>query len=144
MAIWACWRVDYRYWNKFLVIPLGNFLLLVFQDCIWCNLSIIIFFELQFPRGGTNVPRGAPPPRPPLKKPWKSHCSIARWCYEGSYQLPHWYPFSTEIRYHHKCWLKYIWQYQKMSVESYLLCMMWLTMSTGYVHRPCSSGCVCW
>ena len=51
--------------------PLGNFLLLVFQDCIWCNLSIIIFFELQFPRGGTNVPRGGecPPPPPPKKKP---------------------------------------------------------------------------
>ena len=31
-------------------------------------------------------------------------------------------PFSTEIRYHHKCWLKYIGQYQKMSVD--LLCMM--------------------
>ena len=52
------------------MIPLGNFLLLVFQDCIWCNLSIIIFFELQFPRGGTNVPRGGecPPPPPPPKK----------------------------------------------------------------------------
>ena len=30
--------------------------------------------------------------------------------------------FSTEIRYHHKCWLKYIGQYQKMSFD--LLCMM--------------------
>ena len=29
-------------------------------------------------------------------------------------------PFSTEIRYHHKCWLKYIGQYQKMSVEEKL------------------------
>ena len=26
-------------------------------------------------------------------------------------------PFSTEIRYHHKCWLKYIGAYQKISVE---------------------------
>ena len=26
-------------------------------------------------------------------------------------------PFSTEIRYHHKCWLKYIGQYQKLSAE---------------------------
>ena len=26
-------------------------------------------------------------------------------------------PFSTEIRCHHKCWLKYVGQYQKMSVE---------------------------
>ena len=52
--------------------PLGNFLFLVFQDCIWCNLSIIIFFELQFPRGGGGAQRfqgraNAPPP-PPLKK----------------------------------------------------------------------------
>ena len=29
-------------------------------------------------------------------------------------------PFSTEIRYHHKCWLKYVGQYQKMSVEEKL------------------------
>ena len=29
-------------------------------------------------------------------------------------------PFSTEIRYHHKCWLKYIGQYQKMSAEEKL------------------------
>ena len=26
-------------------------------------------------------------------------------------------PFSTEIRYHHKCWLKYVGSYQKMAVE---------------------------
>lgn len=26
-------------------------------------------------------------------------------------------PFSTEIRYHHKCWLKYVGAYQKLSVE---------------------------
>ena len=30
------------------------------------------------------------------------------------------YPFSTEIRYHHKCWLKYVGQYPKMSVEEKL------------------------
>ena len=29
-------------------------------------------------------------------------------------------PFSTEIRYHHKCWLKYVGQYQNMSVEEKL------------------------
>ena len=29
-------------------------------------------------------------------------------------------PFSTEIRYHHKCGLKYVGQYQKMSVEEKL------------------------
>ena len=60
------------------MIPLGKFLLLVFQDCIWCDLSIIIFFELQFPRGGTNVPRGGecPPPAPPKKNPG-SRCWVS-------------------------------------------------------------------
>lgn len=29
-------------------------------------------------------------------------------------------PFSSEIRYHHKCWLKYIGTYQKMSIEQKL------------------------
>jgi len=37
-------------------------------------------------------------------------------------------PFSTEIRYHHKCWLKYIGLYQKMSAEEKLSLMHDVTL----------------
>ena len=32
-------------------------------------------------------------------------------------------PYALEIRYHHKCWLKYVWKFQKMSEDDKLLQM---------------------
>ena len=30
-------------------------------------------------------------------------------------------PYALEIRYHHKCWLKYVWKFQKVSEDDKLL-----------------------